>query len=335
MSSSKKIRWGILGVAKINDRLMPSFHRLSNGELVGIASRSLDRAQEAAKKDGIPKAYGSYQALLDDPAIDAVYNPLPNSMHAEWTKKAAQRGKHVLCEKPLCASAAEAAELVAFCRGQKICLMDGFMWPHHPRTKRMRELLDKGEIGPIRRATGAFTFRMPELDTKNIRLQPNLGGGSLLDVGCYPIYGIRWAMGAEPVRVSATAHYLNDCDVEVTGTLWFADGRMASFDCGFTHPMRQWLEIIGTTGTIFVDEMWVPATGYAAFQIRREGRPAGDLEEHVLEGQEQIQHMLENFGSYVLDGRPATPSPDEAVKTLKVLDALAKSARDGKVVDVA
>ena len=334
MSSTRKIRWGILGVAKINDRLMPSFQRMRNGELVGIASRSLERAQEAAKKDGISKAYGSYGALLDDPTIDAVYNPLPNTLHAEWTKKAAQRGKHVMCEKPLCATAPEAAEVVAFCREQKINLMDGFMWPHHPRTKRLRELLDTGEIGAIRRATGSFTFRLDELNSNNIRLQPNLGGGSLLDVGCYPIYGIRWAMGAEPVRVWATAHYVNDCDVEMTGALWFADGRMASFDCGFTHPMRQCLEIVGTTGTITVEEMWVPALGRATFQIRREGRPAGDVETHSLDGHDQIQHMLENFGSYILDGKAVTPSPDEAVKTLKVLDALAKSAKQGKTVDV-
>src|SRR6185295_4122593 len=245
--------------------LMPSFHRLRNGEIVGIASRSLDRAQVAAKKDGISKAYGSYEALLDDPAIDAVYNPLPNTLHAEWTMKAAERGKHVLCEKPLCPTATEAADVIAHCRERKVNLMDGFMWPHHPRTKRLRELLDSGAIGAIRRATGSFTFRMAELDTKNIRLQPDLGGGSLLDVGCYPVYGIRWAMGAEPVRVWATAHYVNECDVEMTGTLWFADGRLASFDCGFTHPMRQSLEIVGTSGTITVDEMWVPAPGHATF----------------------------------------------------------------------
>ncbi len=114
----------------------------------------------------------------------------------------------------------------------------------------------------------------------------------------------------------------------------FADGRLASFDFGFTHPMRQWLEIVGTSGTISVDEMWVPAPGRATFQVRREGRLAGDIEVHALEGQEQIQHMLENFGSYVLEGKPVSPSPEEAVKTLKVLDALAKSARHGKEVDV-
>src|SRR5438105_2619424 len=132
--AAKKLRWGILGVAKINDRLLPSFARARNLELYGIASRSLDKAQAAAKAASIPNAYGSYDALLDDPAIDVVYIPLPNHLHAEWTRKAADRGKHVLCEKPLTPSAAEAADLVAYCRDRKVKLMDGFMWPHHTRT---------------------------------------------------------------------------------------------------------------------------------------------------------------------------------------------------------
>lgn len=331
---TKKIRWGILGVAKINDRLLPAFHRMRNGQIVAIASRSIDKAREAARQGNIPTPYGSYEALLDDPNIDAVYNPLPNSMHAEWTKKAAERGKHVLCEKPLCPTAAEAAELVAFCRSKKIQLMDGFMWPHHPRTKRMRELLDQGDIGPVRRVSGAFTFPMADLNSDNIRLQASMGGGSLLDVGCYPVYGIRWAMGAEPVRVWATAKFIKDCDVEMSGTLWLADGRMASFDCGFTQPVRQWLEVVGASGVLRVAEMWVPAPDKATFEIRRDGRPAGEFETHVVERHEQIQCMLENFNASVLENKPVTPSPDEAVKTLRVLDALARSAREEKAIEM-
>src|SRR6266513_5840692 len=126
----KKVRWGILGVAKINERLLPGFAKAANAELVGIASRSLQKAQDAAKAAGIPKAFGSYEALLDDPSIDAVYNPLPNTLHDEWTRKAAERGKHVLCEKPLTPTAPQARELVEFCKGHKVVLMEGFMWPH-------------------------------------------------------------------------------------------------------------------------------------------------------------------------------------------------------------
>ena len=331
MSTTRKLRWGILGVAKINERLLPGFAKAENAELCGIGSRSLDKAQAAAKAANIPQAFGSYEALLDDPNIDAVYNPLPNTLHAEWTKKAAQRGKHVLCEKPLAPTAAEAQDVVDFCRTKKVCLMDGFMWPHHPRTTGLRQFLNENRIGPVRRVAGSFTFQMGRLDPHNIRLQPKLAGGGLLDVGCYPIYGIRWAMGAEPVRAWATARYEYDCDVEMSGTLWFADGRLATFDCGFTHPMRQWLEITGTNGVVHVHDMWLPPKR-AIFEVRREG--TYDTEVHAVEGHDQIQHMLENFGGYVLQSKPVFPPPDEAVKTLKVLDALAKAARSGQIVDI-
>src|SRR5262249_19066938 len=146
----------------------------------------------------IPKAFGSYEELLNDPEIDIAYNPLPNSLHGYWTKRAAECGKHVLCEKPLAPTAREAQEVLRYCQHMGIKLMDGFMWPHHPRTAELRKLLDRGSIGQIRRVDGAFTFRLEQLDPTNIRLQPELGGGSLLDVGCYPVFGIRWALAAEP-----------------------------------------------------------------------------------------------------------------------------------------
>lgn len=331
---SKKVRWGILGVARINERLLPAFAKAKNADLVGIASRSLERAQEAAKSAGIPQAYGSYEELLADPKIDAVYIPLPNTLHAEFTKKAAQAGKHVLCEKPLTPTAGEAEELVQFCRDQKICLMDGFMWPHHPRTQMLRDFLDRGEIGRVEHVASAFTFKMAELTTKNIRLQPQLAGGSLLDVGCYPVYGIRWAFQAEPVRVWATARYEFGCDVAMAGTLWFSDGRLATFDCGFVHPFRQWLEITGSLGVVTVHDMWLPPAR-ATFEVRQEGAPIGEAVVHGIEGHDQIQHMLENFGRYVLEGRSVHPAPDEAVKTLRVLDALALSAKEERVVEIA
>jgi D-xylose 1-dehydrogenase (NADP+, D-xylono-1,5-lactone-forming) len=321
-----KLRWGILGVAKINDRLLPAFAKARNAELRGIASRSLDKAGVAAKAAGIPLAFGSYDELLAEPTIDAVYNPLPNTLHAEWTRKAAERGKHVLCEKPLTPTAAETAELVAFCKARRICLMDGFMWPHHPRTTKLRRFLDQGGIGKVCRVTGAFTFRMDPLDPANIRLRPELAGGSLLDVGCYPVYGIRWAFAEEPVRVWARARYLHGVDVEMNGAMWFADGRVATFDCSFKEPLRQWLEIVGETGSVFVRDMWLPPAD-AVFEVRREGK-GYETETHATPGHDQIQFMLEDFGRFVLEGQPVAPDPEEAVKTLRVLDALARSARE-------
>lgn len=324
-----KLRWGILGVAKINERLLPAFARAGNAELRAIASRSPERAREAAALAGIPTAHGSYEALLADPNIDAIYNPLPNTLHAEWTRKAAEHGKHVLCEKPLCPTAAEARELVDSCRARNIALMDGFMWPHHPRTAKLREFLDRGGIGEVRRVSGAFTFLLP-FDPTNIRLRPDVAGGSLLDVGCYPVYGIRWAFGAEPVRAFATATYKHGVDVGVNGMLWLADGRVATFDCGFELPMRQWLEITGTEGAVCVTDMWLPAP-HAVFRVEREGQTP---ERHTVTGEDQIVHMLEDFGRAVLQREPVRPDPEEAVKTLKVLDALARSAREGRVVEV-
>jgi predicted dehydrogenase len=324
-----KLRWGILGVAKINERLLPAVARAANAEVVAIASRSLDRAREAARRWHVARAHGSYEALLEDPDIDAIYNPLPNTLHDEWTRKAADHGKHVLCEKPLCPSAAAARALVAYCRGKGVKLMDGFMWPHHPRTKKIREVLDAGTIGVVQHVTGTFTFLLP-LDAHNIRLQQSMAGGGLLDVGCYPVYGIRWAFGAEPVRVWATAQYLHGVDVHLHGVVWLADGRTGTFDTGFTLPLRQHFEIAGTKGMLRIPDMWIPPER-ATFEVTHLD---GNRERFTIAGQDQILHMIEGFSAAVQEGGPVEPAPEEAVKTLAVLDALARSAREGREVEI-
>ncbi len=327
-SRDGKIRWGILGVAKINERLIPGFHKAANAELRAIASRSLEKARAAARAANIPVAYGSYQQLLEDPNIDAVYNPLPNSLHAEWTLKAAEHGKHILCEKPLASNAAEAQRVVDAVRRHNVCLMDGFMWPHHPRTARLRKFLDDGGIGEIRRVAGGFTFQM-DLDPRNIRLQPDLAGGSVMDIGCYPVYGARWAFGSEPTAVWATARYEHDVDVEMNGLLWMPNGGVATFDCGFTLPFRDWLEIVGTRGVVCVPNMWLPPPR-AVFEIHGEHDEIVDV--IAVHGEDQIVHMIQNFSGAVLEGREPVPSPDQAIATMRVLDAARKSAREGRVV---
>jgi predicted dehydrogenase len=327
--TTRKLRWGVLGVAKINDRVLPSFARTQFAELTALASRSLDRARQAARAAGAPKAHGSYEALLDDPDIDAVYIPLPNTLHADWTRRAAERGKHILCEKPLTPSAAEAENLVAFCRSKKVQLMDGFMWPHHPRTAEIRKLLDSGAIGRVERVTTTFTFPLPQ-DPANIRLQPQTAGGSLLDVGCYPVYGIRWAFGVEPVTVRAHARYQFGVDLEMSGLVQLADGRVGSFDCGFTLPLRMWLEIVGSEGTLTVPHFWLPEPE-ASYVVQRGDRPP---ERHTVPGHDQIACMLDDFSGAVLRGEPVRPAAEEAVKSLRVMDALARSAREGGEVAV-
>ncbi|HTK76388.1 MAG TPA: Gfo/Idh/MocA family oxidoreductase, partial [Gemmataceae bacterium] len=319
-----KLRWGILGVAKINNRLLPGFGGGRNADLVAIASRSPEKASAVAKAANIPVAHGSYEGLLADRNVDAVYIPLPNTLHGEWTRKAADAGKHVLCEKPLAPTAAEADAVVKYCRSKKVKLMDGFMWPHHARTARLRQLLDSGSIGEVRQVCGTFTFMLGD-DPANIRLQESMAGGSLLDVGCYPVFGIRWAFGVEPVRAFATATMRGGVDLGMSGVLEFPGDRVGVFDCGFTLPLRQWLEISGTEGVVRVPEMWIPQAA-DDYVIYRDGRQP---ERVVVDGRDQIACMIEDFGRAVLQNEEPMPSPMEAVKTLKALDALARSAQEG------
>ncbi|HEY2786428.1 MAG TPA: Gfo/Idh/MocA family oxidoreductase [Fimbriiglobus sp.] len=328
--SVPELRWGILGVAKINDRLLPAFRASATADLRAIASRSVGKAAAAAKAAGIPTAHGGYEALLADDGIDAVYIPLPNHMHAEWTKKAADAGKHVLVEKPMCPTAAECEDLVAYCRSKKVRLMDGFMWPHHPRTHILRKLLESGVIGNVRKVVAAFTFNLDGLPTTNIRMQPEAAGGGLLDVGCYTTYAIRWWMGAEPTSVFAKATFVNGVDVAMAGVMTFGDGRTATFDCGFTHPLRTGVEIVGTTGVVRVPNMWIP-DDRAAFQVMKQQGDFGNVMEEVeTPGQNQMVHMLDDFAAAVREGRECVPDPTEAGKTGRVMDALIKSARTGK-----
>ncbi|MFM7148320.1 MAG: Gfo/Idh/MocA family protein [Gemmataceae bacterium] len=327
--SHPPLRFGILGVAKINERWLPGFRRARHADLIGIASRDGKKATRAAEEANIPRAYGSYEELLADPEIQAVYIPLPNVHHDHWTRRAADAGKHVLCEKPLTTTAPQARELIEYCRARKVTLMDGFMWPHHPRTARIRDLLDRGTIGKVHRVDSTFTFQLP-LDPGNIRLQAEMGGGSLLDVGCYPVYGIRWAFGEEPVSVFARANYLQAVDLDLTGMMWFADGRVASFDCGFNQPMRQWLEITGTSGVIRVHDMWLPDEN-AAFEIERNGQPTEVIQ---VSGHDQIACMVDNFARAAQLGISVRPDPMEAYRSLRVMDALLQSASEQRQIDL-
>ncbi|VTS07880.1 Gfo/Idh/MocA family protein [Tuwongella immobilis] len=326
-SPTPRLRWGILGAAKINQRLVPAFQKSATADLRAIASRSDDKAKQAAAEAGIARGVGSYEALLEDPDIDAIYIPLPNHLHAEWTRKAADAGKHILCEKPLCPDAADAAALIAYCRAKNVRLMDGFMWPHHPRTAKIRQMLDAGAIGKVQRVNTAFTFNLNPLNDSNIRMHRNMGGGALLDVGCYCVYGIRWAFQAEPVKVYAEAKLLNDVDVSLSAMLWFADGRTAFLDTGFVSPLRGWLEIVGESGTIHIPDLWLPSAD-AAFTLTSDEQPAQTI---TVPGHDQIVCMLDDFAAAVHEQREAWPNPDEAVKSLKVLNAIDRSARSGQI----
>jgi D-xylose 1-dehydrogenase (NADP+, D-xylono-1,5-lactone-forming) len=333
-ASPSPLRWGILGVAGINRRLLPAFRMSTSSTVAAIASRSLDKSTASAKEWDIPKPYGSYEALLADPEIDAVYIPLPNHMHDEWTRKAADAGKHILCEKPLTCDAESSRKLIAYTRSKNVKLMDGFMWPHHPRTHKIRETIKSGAIGEVTKVNAAFTFPLTDLPTSNIRMQPEAGGGGLLDVGCYTTYAIRWWMGANPVSVWAKATFVNGVDVAMSGVWTFANGNTANFDCGFTHPLRTWVEIVGTESTIRIPNMWIP-DDEAVFEIQRQSGDFGrSIETIATPGQNQMVHMIDDFAQAIWEKREPVPNPDEAVASLLVMDALAKSAREGTEIEV-
>jgi predicted dehydrogenase len=328
--ATRKARWGILGVAKINGRLIPAIQKAENAELRAIASRTLSKAEVAAQAAGIPLAYASYQALLEDPLIDIVYIPLPNHLHAPWTMQAADHGKHILCEKPLTKDTAEAIKVVQHCQAKGVHLMDGFFWPHHPRTAMLREKLDQGAIGEVRRITAAFTFQLP-LDPENVRLHPEMGGGSVMDVGCYPIAFANWVFQADPVRVYATAIYHQEVDVSMDAVLEYPGGRTALFDCGFTMPYRTHVEVVGTQGRITIPRMWIPELSASFHIIHDDDR----VETCTANPADQTVLMVQNLSAAVLENKPPPRSPAEAISTMRVLDALQQSARTRNPVTLA
>jgi len=197
------VQWGILGCARIAaTALIPGIQGSANGKVLAVASRSLDKAQEYAQKFDVPRAYGSYEELLNDPEIHAVCVPLPNSLHKEWTLKAAEKGKHVLCEKPIACTAAEARDMSATCRANGVLLMEAFAQNFHPQFQKVQELIEEGRIGKILRIAAAMSRSVYPAD--DIRMNPSLGGGALMDLGCYCINSARNLVGCEPVSVFAT-----------------------------------------------------------------------------------------------------------------------------------
>src|SRR5262245_11605998 len=205
MTTSPALRWGILGCARISRRgLIPGIQGSSTGTLAALASRDPATARAWAEEFQVPAAHGSYQGLLDDPAVDAVYIPLPNELHRPWTFAAADAGKHILCEKPLALDAAEAEEMVAYCRSRGVLLMEAFMWPHQPRTAAIRTLVAEGAIGELRLVRSSFSF---PIDAGDWRLDPARGGGALWDVGCYGVSTARLFAGSEPSEIRSFAHF--------------------------------------------------------------------------------------------------------------------------------
>jgi predicted dehydrogenase len=320
------IAWGILGCARIARRgLIPGIRDSQTGRLQAIASRDGEKVRAWAAEFDIPRAYGDYDELLRDRDIQAVYIPLPNELHKPWTLKAAEAGKHVLCDKPLALSAAQAEEMVDACRRQGVLLMEGFMWRHHPRTTQVLELIRQDAIGAVRLVRCSFSF---SVDHKDWRLDPARGGGALWDIGCYGLNTCRLVCGGEPQRVAAVARW-GPTGVDMTNAvaLRFAGDVLAQIDCSFEQPYRCSFEMIGTTGVLEVPQAYLP--GDAPQIVLRRGE---EIETITVPALNQYAQMVDHFGRAVLAGQALSPPAEDGLANMRLLDrvlAAARAAQDG------
>jgi xylose dehydrogenase (NAD/NADP) len=323
--AEQKVRWGVLSTANIGRRaVLPAIQRSGSGELVAVASRDAFKARAFADELAIPRAYGSYDELLAAPDIEAVYIPLPNSMHREWAIKAAVADKHILCEKPLALDAAECAEMEAAARQHGVLLLEAFMYRFHPQTERVLELIRQGAVGTPRLIHAAFTFRIS--NPANIRLQPELGGGALMDVGCYCVNVSRTLFEAEPAEVQAYATWgTSGVDECMVASLRFADGRFAQFDCALTLSRRESYQVVGTDGQIDVPVAFLPGQSDTVIHLRNaQGETSA-----IIRGIDEYQLMVEHFGECVR-GRASPRYPvSEAAANMRAIEALYRSARNG------
>ena len=260
------VRWGVLGTARIAEKMViPAIDASDTGRVVAVSSAS-GRAEEYAGRLGIPKAYDGHDELLADDEVDAVYIPLPNTLHAEWTMRAARAGKHVLCEKPIAMDPAELAEVKAVCREAGVVLAEAFMYRHHPQIGVVRDLLADGRIGRLVMIDARFHFQLDPAAGPNIRLDADLGGGSVRDVGCYPIDLANLLIGRAPEAVSAASIVRDGVDTTTAGTLHYGDV-IASFSCGFDAPAGDSALLIGTAGTIAIRRPFRPDRGGASLIV--------------------------------------------------------------------
>ena len=326
------LRFGILGTARIAEKVAAAIHAADGASLDVIGSRDADRAREWAQGHQVPRSVGDYRRVIDDPEIDAVYIPLPNSMHHAWTLAAAEAGKHVLCEKPLGIDAQQARDMAAACREHQVQLMDGVMWVHHPRTIAMKEQITSGTLGELRRVPSAFTFRFDEIPDYDIRLDPDTGGGSLGDLGWYCCRATLWAFDDLPTRVFATARMFRDVDMNLSALLWYDNQRMASFDCGFDTELRKWFEVAGTRASLVCDDFLSPwDVNQPRFWVHNRNGLQG---KHLAPTPIQEVVMIENFAQAVVSGEIREDWIDDAVATQTMCDALARSARIEQVVEL-
>jgi D-xylose 1-dehydrogenase (NADP+, D-xylono-1,5-lactone-forming) len=326
---TERLRVGILSTAKINDAILEGARASAGAEVVAVASRDRGRAEAYAAEKGIPRAHGSYEDLLADEAVEAVYVPLPNSMHLPWSERALTAGKHVLCEKPLSPRVADVeAAFDAAERAGRI-LMEAFMWRYHPSTEAIVRLVEEGAIGRLRVVRAAFGFTLdPGAD--NVRWAGELEGGALMDVGCYCLSALRLLAG-EPERVSGELVEGGvDVDARFAGLLRFGDDVLGTFDCGFDVPKRAGLEIVGEAGTIASLDPW-----HGRAPVVQLARPDADEPEVVaVEAANPYGLELDDLARAVREGGEPRLGRADAVGQARAIEALYRAARDGGAVTV-
>ena len=318
------VRWGILSTARIGGRLVEGAARSDAAEVVAVASRHEATAQAFADAHGIDRAHGSYAALLADPEIDAVYVPLPNSMHVGWTLQALQAGKHVLCEKPFDRrpEAVERAFDVAEQHG--LVLSEAFMWRHNPQTQRLRELLDEGAVGDVRLVRACFSFVLA--GHVDVRLDPALDGGGLMDVGCYCVSGARFVAG-EPVSVSAqVVDGPTGVDLRLSGLLRFDGDVLGVIDCGLDTYSRGELEIVGSAGRIVLPDPW------HATEPRIVVERGFEREVVTLDAADSYTRELEDMAAAIAGERAPLLGRADALGQARTIEALYRSAEEGRAV---
>jgi predicted dehydrogenase len=328
-----KIKWGILSTAKIGiKRVIPAIIAGQRGVVTAIASRDADRAARVAADFGIARAYAGYQTLLDDPEIEAIYNPLPNHLHVEWTIRALDAGKHVLCEKPIGLNAGEAQAIIAARERSGKRVMEAFMVRFHPQWQRIRTLVREGRIGVVKVIQSAFVF--PVLDPNNVRNREELGGGALYDVGCYPILTARYLFGTEPERAVA----LIDRDPKLgidrvtSGLLSFAGGGQLTFSSALQLAAYQRVVILGSQGRIEVSVPFTPQKDYACRIIIDTGTTL-DGSSAVFEQFPAVdQYALQcDQAAAVMRGEAAQEFPiEDAIANMRAIDALYRSGASGQ-----
>ena len=332
-----KVRWGVLGTAHIADALVRAFNLASNCELSAVASRNAPVAQAWAAGRDVAHAFGSYEEMLASDVIDAVYIPLPNALHKEWSIKAMQQGKHVLCEKPLATSAAEVREMMSVAESTGMKLMEAFMYRFHPATAQLVELTANGTIGTPRviKATFGFLLAKPE----DIRWSAELAGGSLMDVGCYCVNVVRLLAGAEPVAVTANATWApTGVDESLVGLLEFPGGLLAVVDSSFSMgaSMQQTVVVSGTDGRLVVNQPF--RRGEQPVEIVVDRADSGDYASRTdtvkVPGTAQYALMAEHFADSILNDTQLAYTLQDSLGNMRVLDALKESARTGLRVEL-